>query len=73
MIDPKLLDTVAILSSLSLDRLIPVNPDAIPNDELPIGLEGTIIEIYSESKTSLIEFADVKSREDAMEMLPTKE
>jgi hypothetical protein len=67
---PKLLDTVAILSPLSLDRLIQVEPDTIPNDGLPIGLVGTIVEIYPESKTYLIEFADAEGREYAMAILP---
>jgi Domain of unknown function (DUF4926) len=67
---PKLLDTVAILSLLSLDRLIQVEPDTIPNDGLPIGLVGTIVEIYPELKTYLVEFADAEGREYAMAILP---
>lgn len=67
---PKLLDTVAILSPLNLDRLIQVEPDTILNDGLPIGLVGTVVEIYTESKTYLIEFADTKGREYAMAILP---
>jgi Domain of unknown function (DUF4926) len=66
---PKLLDTVAILSPLPLDRLIQVEP-SIPTDLLPIGLIGTVVEIYNESQTYLIEFSDVEGCEYAMAILP---
>ncbi len=70
MTQPKLLDTVAILSPLSRDRLIQVEPDTIPNDILPIGLVGTVVETYTEPQTYLIEFADAQGREYAMAILP---
>jgi Domain of unknown function (DUF4926) len=73
MPQPKLLDTVAILSPLTYDRLLQVESDIIPNDILPIGLVGTVVETYTEPSTYLVEFADAEGREYAMAILHADE
>jgi hypothetical protein len=59
MTQPKLLDTVAILSPLPYDgprptgghRLIQVEPDKLAIDTLPIDLIGTVVETYDKPQT----------------------
>ncbi|WP_197484876.1 hypothetical protein [Phormidesmis priestleyi] len=43
---PKLLDTVAILNNLLIERLTLVEPDYSSINYLPSGLVGTIVEVY---------------------------
>jgi Domain of unknown function (DUF4926) len=70
---PQLLDTVATLLPLTRDRLVQVELGRIPEDGLPIGLVGTVVEVYSTPKTYLVEFADGEGREYAMAILPATE
>ena len=69
MTKPKLLDTVAILSSLTPDRLLQVESEMT----LPIGLIGTIVETYPQTNTYLIEFSDTQGCEYAMAIVPAHE
>jgi hypothetical protein len=69
MTKPKLLDTVAILSSLTPDRLLQVESKMT----LPIGLIGTIVQTYPETNTYLIEFSDAQGCEYAMAIVPANE
>ena len=69
MTQPKLLDTVAILSSLTPDRLLQVESEMT----LPIGLIGTIVETYPQTNTYLIEFSDTQGCEYAMAIVPAHE
>jgi hypothetical protein len=73
MTQPKLLDTVAILTPLPYDRLIQVEPDKLAIDTLPIGLIGTVVETYDKPETYLIEFSDNEGCEYAMALLPADE
>lgn len=72
--NPELLDVVAILRSIAPDELISIEPEygAI---ELPIGLVGTIIEIYQheEPYQYLIEFSHQHGNDFAMAILPANE
>jgi Domain of unknown function (DUF4926) len=70
---PQLLDTVATLSPLTRDRLVQVELEKVPSDGLPIGLVGTVVEVYSTPPTYLVEFADGEGREYAMAILPATE
>ena len=69
MTQPKLLDTVAILSSLTPDRLLQVESEMT----LPIGLIGTIVETYPQTNTYLIEFSDTQGCEYAMAIVHAHE
>lgn len=73
MSNPKLLDTVAILTALSTDRLI-INEDDRPyTRELPLGLLGTIVEVYAQEPNYLIEFSDTDGCEYAMALMRSTE
>ena len=69
MVLPKLLDTVAVLTSLNADRLLQVESETIARLPLPIGLVGTVVEVYEESGRYLVEFADGRGCEYAMSIL----
>ena len=73
MVLPKLLDTVAVLTSLNADRLIQVESETIARLPLPIGLVGTVVEVYAESGRYLVEFADGRGCEYAMSILSETE
>lgn len=73
MVLPKLLDTVAVLTSLNVDRLIQVESETIARLPLPIGLVGTVVEVYAESGRYLVEFADRRGCEYAMSILSAPE
>ena len=73
MVLPKLLDTVAVLTSLNADRLLQVESEAIARLSLPIGLVGTVVEVYKESGRYLVEFADGRGCEYAMSILSETE
>jgi hypothetical protein len=60
MTQPKLLDTVAILSPLPYDRLIQIEPDKLAIDTLPIGLIGTVVETYDKPETYLMNSLTLK-------------
>ena len=67
----KLFDTVAIINSVTIDRLLLVEPDYISIQNLPSGQVGTIVEVYegAEDCQYLVEFADTQGREYAMATL----
>jgi hypothetical protein len=68
MTQPKLLDTIAILSPLPYDglrptgghRLIQIEPDKLAIDTLPIGLIGTVVETYDKPETYLMNSLTLK-------------
>ena len=72
MSTPKLLDTVVILTALSADRLI-LSEDMRPTPELPLGLLGTIVEVYPQEPHYLIEFSDTEGCEYAMALMRSRE
>jgi hypothetical protein len=72
---PKLLDTVAILNDLSIERSTLVEPDYSSINYLPGGLAGTIVEVYQQKQNNhyLVEFADSQGQEYAMTILKPDE
>jgi Domain of unknown function (DUF4926) len=73
---PKLLDTIALVINLPHDRLSLVEPTDRPLEQLPIGLVGTIVHIYEQDSAPskyLVEFSDAKGREEAMATLDGEE
>ncbi len=71
----RLLDAVATLKPVALERLTLVEPHYISIQNLPIGQVGTIVEVYEEAEEPhyLIEFADRQGREYAMATLKADE
>ncbi len=71
MNQPKLLDTVALLKPVPMEQLILVEPDYAAVSNLPVGLVGTIVEVYEQEDSHhfLIEFADAQGCEYAMAIL----
>jgi hypothetical protein len=71
----RLLDSVAILKPISNTRLALVGLEYASISSLPVGLVGTIIEVYDTGKECqyLVEFADSKGIEYAMAMLKADE
>ncbi len=71
----RLLDAVAILKPVALERLTLVEPNYSSIQNLPIGQVGTIVEVYAEAQEAnyLIEFADRQGREYAMATLKADE
>ena len=69
MTKPKPLDTVSILSTLTLDRLLQVESEMT----LPIGLICTIVQTYPKTNTYLIEFSDPQGCEYTMAVVPANE
>jgi len=71
----KLLDSVAILKPVSNTRLTLVEPEYASISSLPVGLVGTIVEVYDTGKECqyLVEFADSKGIEYAMAILKADE
>ena len=71
----RVLDAVAILKPISNTRLALVEPEYASISSLPIGLVGTIVEVYYTGKESqyLVEFADSQGIEYAMAMLKADE
>lgn len=67
----KLLDTVAIINPVKVERLTLVEPDYTFIQSLPPGQVGTIVEVYegAEDCQYLVEFADSQGREYAMATL----
>jgi hypothetical protein len=73
-IQPKLLDTIALITNIPRDRLSLVEPSDRPLENLPIGLVGTIVHIYDTTPSKyLIEFSDTQGREEAMATLDAQE
>lgn len=70
----KLLDSVALLNPVSIERLTLVESDYTSIESLPIGQVGTIVEVYEgEEFHYLVEFADTQGREYAMAILRADE
>ncbi|MEG4301470.1 DUF4926 domain-containing protein [Microcoleus sp. D3_18a_C4] len=71
----RVLDSVAILKPISNTRLALVEPEYASISSLPVGLVGTIIEVYDTEKECqyLVEFADSQGSEYAMAMLKADE
>jgi hypothetical protein len=76
IMQPKLLDTIALVINLPHDRLSLVEPTDRPLEQLPIGLVGTIVHIYEQDPAPskyLVEFSDAEGREEAMATLDGEE
>lgn len=71
----KLLDTVATLKPISIDRLTLIDTDYPPIKSLPEGQVGTIVEVYEQAEEChyLVEFADNEGCEYAMATLKADE
>jgi len=71
----RVLDSVAVLKPISNTRLALVEPEYASISSLPVGLVGTIIELYDTENESqyLVEFADSQGIEYAMAMLKADE
>jgi len=71
----KLLDTVAILKPVSIERLTLVEAEYRSLSSLPTGQVGTIVEVYDTGEESqyLVEFADNQGCEYAMAILKEDE
>lgn len=71
----RVLDSVAILKPISNTRLALVEPEYASISSLPVGLVGTIVEVYDTGKECqyLVEFADSQGSEYAMAMLKADE
>jgi hypothetical protein len=71
----RVLDSVAILKPISNTRLALVEPEYASISSLPVGLVGTIVEVYDTGKKCqyLVEFADSQGIEYAMAMLKADE
>ena len=71
----RLLDSVAILKPISNTRLALVGSEYASISSLPVGLVGTIIEVYDTEKECqyLVEFAVSQGIEYAMAMLKADE
>lgn len=67
----KLFDQIALLKLIPTAQLKLIEADFVTVDALPIGLVGTIVEIYSsdEQVSYLIEFSDSEGCEYAMAIL----
>ncbi len=73
---PKLLDTVALVANIPHDRLSLIEHDDRLVEGLPVGLVGTIVHIYEPEATPskyLVEFSDAEGREEAMATLDSQE
>jgi hypothetical protein len=71
----QLFDTVALLNPISAQRLTLVEPEYTSINSVPIGLVGTVVEVYNSENESkyLVEFADNQGREYAMAILKADE
>lgn len=70
----KLLDTVATLYPVPIERLTLLEPDYTFIESLPSGQVGTIVEVYEEEEYHyLVEFADTQGCEYAMATLRADE
>jgi hypothetical protein len=71
----KLLDTIATLKPIPVERLTLVEEDNTSISSLPNGQVGTIVEVYEEGEEChyLVEFADSQGCEYAMATLSADE
>ena len=72
---PKLLDTVALLNDLTVDRLTLLEPTYANLQYLPSGLMGAIVEVYQQGSDRFyrVEFSDAQGCEYAMAVLKAEE
>jgi hypothetical protein len=72
---PQLLDTIAILKPISIDRLALMESEYDFNGTLPVGLVGTIVDIHEHNREIdyLVEFADSDGCEFAIAYLQASE
>jgi Domain of unknown function (DUF4926) len=72
---PKLLDTIALLQDLPYDRLTLTELESDNTFGFPSGLVGTIVHVYDQTNPPqyLIEFADSQGCEYAMPTLQVSE
>jgi hypothetical protein len=72
---PQLLDTIAILKPISVDRLSLMESEYDFNSSLPVGLVGTIVDIHQDNQgvDYLVEFADSDGCEFAIAYLKANE
>ena len=72
---PQLLDTIAILKPISVDRLSLMETEYDFNSALPVGLVGTIVDIHQDNQEVdyLVEFADSDGCEFAIAYLKANE
>ncbi len=72
---PKLLDSVALLSAVPVNRLTLLEPDYDNIEQLPSGLIGAIVEVYERDDDVLyrVEFSDSQGCEYAMAVLRAEE
>lgn len=71
----QILDTVAIINPVSLERLTLVDPEHSAMEGLPSGQVGTIVEVYEQEGKHqyLVEFSEHQGREYAMAILQEDE
>ena len=71
----KLLDTIATLKAIPIERLQLVEEDYTSIESLPSGQVGTIVEVYEQEEEYhyLVEFADTQGCEYAMATLRADE
>jgi hypothetical protein len=71
----KLLDTIATLKPIPIERLQLVEEDSTSIASLPSGQVGTIVEVYEQEEENyyLVEFADTQGNEYAMATLRAEE
>jgi len=74
MTTPKLLDTIALLNDIPVDRLTLLEPAYATIQQLPGGLMGAIVEIYGRGDRSYqVEFSDAQGCEYVMAILKAEE
>jgi Domain of unknown function (DUF4926) len=72
---PKLLDSVALLNAVPVNRLTLLEPDYDNIEQLPSGLIGAIVEVYEREDGVFyrVEFSDAQGCEYAMAILRAEE
>ena len=72
---PQLLDTIAILKPISVDRLSLIEAEYDFNSALPVGLVGMIVDIHQDNQgvDYLVEFSDSDGCEFAIAYLRANE
>jgi hypothetical protein len=72
---PQLLDTIAILKPISVDRLSLMESEYDFYSSLPVGLVGTIVDVHQDNQgiDYLVEFADSDGCEFAIAYLKANE
>jgi hypothetical protein len=75
MKNPKLLDSVALLNAVPVDRLTLIEPDYSNIEQFPSGLTGAIVEVYEREDGVFyrVEFSDNQGCEYAMAILRADE